>query len=184
MKLFTIGHSNHSMVKFIQLLEDKNIMTLVDVRTSPYSRYNTQFNKENLEAALPKHYIEYAYAGKYLGGRPSDPTCYKEGVLPGEGADYLHEVDYPEVMKRAWFIQGIERLLEMADEQTTAVMCSEENPSECHRHHLIAKYIMEVSPEVDVRHIRGDGEDFSAHDIHKSVEDDTAEQLSLFGGEA
>jgi uncharacterized protein (DUF488 family) len=44
MKLFTIGHSNHSLDKFIRLLEDNGIMTLVDVRTAPHSRYNPQFN--------------------------------------------------------------------------------------------------------------------------------------------
>ena len=180
MKLFTIGHSNHSLEDFVRLLETNGIMTLVDVRSMPYSRYNPQFNKENLEAALSQHDIRYAFAGKYLGGRPSDPTCYKSRKLPDEGADYLHEVDYPEVMKREWFIKGIERLLELADEQTTAIMCSEEDPAHCHRHHLIAKYIMDKRPEVKVRHIRGDGTAYGAAAITKSVETFHGEQPTLF----
>lgn len=180
MKLFTIGHSNHSLEKFIRLLEDNGIMVLVDVRTAPYSRHNPQFNKENLESALSQRDIQYAYAGKYLGGRPSDPTCYKGQVLPAEGADYLHEVDYPEIMRRRWFVQGINRLLELADEQTTAIMCSEENPAECHRHHLIAQYLMAEHPDVDVRHIRGDGTVFSARSILVSVNKPSAKQLNLF----
>ena len=151
-------------------------MTLVDVRSAPHSRYNPQLNKENLESVLPQRDIQYAWAGKYLGGRPSDPTCYKGQSLPPEGADYLHEVDYPEVMKRKWFVQGINRLLEMADEQTTAIMCSEENPAECHRHHLIAQYLMAEHPEVDVRHIRGDGTVFGAKSILTSVDKPVAEQ--------
>src|SRR5512136_592454 len=156
-KLYTIGHSNHSLDQFIRLLEENGIMTLVDVRSAPYSRYNPHFSKENLEAALRERDIQYAYAGKFLGGRPTDPTCYKSRALPAEGADYLHQVDYPEVMKRIWFVQGIDRLLELADEQTTAIMCSEEDPAECHRHHLIAQFLIGEHPEVDVRHIRGDG---------------------------
>ena len=168
MKLYTIGHSNHILEKLVRLLEDNSVTTLVDVRTAPYSRYNPQFNKENLELALPQREMQYAYAGKYLGGRPSDPTCYKRRTLPGEGVDYLHEVDYPEMMKRDWFIRGIERLLEMADEHTTAIMCSEENPAECHRHHLIARFLLEKHPEVDVRHIRGDGTVFGARSIRES----------------
>ncbi|MDP2981857.1 MAG: DUF488 domain-containing protein [Candidatus Latescibacter sp.] len=180
MKLFTIGHSNHSIEKFIQLLEDNYIMTLVDVRSAPFSRYNPQFNKENLENILSGKSIEYAYAGKYLGGRPSDPACYKSHVLPPEGTDYLYEVDYPEVMKRPWFIQGIMRLLELANEQITVIMCSEEDPAECHRHHLIAQYIMTEHPEVNVQHIRGDGIVYSARSIQVSVNRPTAEQLSLF----
>ncbi len=179
MKLFTIGHSNHNIEKFIRLLEDNGIMLLVDVRTAPYSRYNPQFNKEHLENLLPQYWIQYAYAGKYLGGRPRDPTCYKSKKLPEE-ADYLNEVDYPEVMKRKWFIQGINRLLKLADEQTIGIMCSEEDPAECHRHHLIAKYLMLEHPEIEVRHIRGDGNVIGARSIHTSVDEETGEQLTFF----
>ena len=179
MKLYTIGHSNHSLEKFVRLLEDNSITTLVDVRTVPYSRYNPHFNRENLEFLLLQREMQYVYAGKYLGGRPSDPTCYKSRVLPEEGADYLHEVDYPEVMKRDWFVQGIERLLEMADEHTTVIMCSEENPAECHRHHLIAQYLLASHPTVDVQHIRGDGTVFGARSIRESLSKPLVEQPSL-----
>lgn len=179
MKLYTIGHSNHSLEKFIRLLEENNIGTLVDVRTVPYSRHNSQFNKENLAFALSEREIQYFFAGKYLGGRPADPACYKSRTLPVEGVDYLHQVDYPEVMKRAWFLHGIERLLELADERTTVIMCSEENPAECHRHHLIAQFLFETHPEVDVRHIRGDGTVFSARAIRESVNKPSIEQMPL-----
>jgi len=179
-RLYTIGHSNHSWDSFVRLLEDHGIMTLVDVRTAPYSRYNPQFNRENLERALAEHGIQYVYAGKYLGGRPADPTCYKSGELPAAGADYLHEVDYDEMMKRSWFIQAVHRLLELANEQTTAIMCSEENPAQCHRHHLIAQYLMTEHPEADIRHIRGDGTVFGACSIRVSADEPLAEQLPLF----
>lgn len=180
MKLYTIGHSNHNIEKFISLLDENGIALLVDVRSSPYSRYNPQFNKENLATVLPQHEIQYTYAGKYLGGRPSDPTCYKNKVLSAGEADYLHLVDYPEVMKRKWFIRGVERLLELADEQTSVIMCSEENPAECHRHHLIAKFIMDKYPEVNIRHIRGNGTVFGAASILISVYKPEVEQPTLF----
>ncbi len=180
MKLFTIGHSNHSIEKFIRLLEDNGVMTLVDVRTAPASRYNPQFNKEMLAASLDTKYIQYVFAGKYLGGRPPDPSCYKSRILPIEGTDYLHVVDYPEVMKKDWFVKGIARLLEIVDEQTTAIMCSEEDPAQCHRHHLIAKYIMREYPEVKVIHVRGNGDTYGAASILVSVEEVPVEQLSLF----
>jgi uncharacterized protein (DUF488 family) len=181
MRLFTIGHSNHSMEDFVCLLEGNGITLVVDVRTAPYSRYNPQFNKEQIEHALRAHDIEYAYAGKHLGGRPSDPSCYKSRMLPAEGVDYLHEVDYPEVMKRPRFVQGINRLLELAEEHRTAIMCSEENPEQCHRHHLIAAYLMAQHPEVEVEHIRGDGTVFDAAMILGSVDTVAVEQLPLFG---
>jgi len=179
MKLYTIGHSNHPISNFIKLLDENGVALLVDVRSAPYSRYNPQFNKEELKQKLDKHFIEYAYAGQYLGGRPQDPTCYKHNVLPNEGTDYLHEVNYPEVMKRQWFIQGIQRLLELTDQQTTTIMCSEEDPAQCHRHHLIAKYLLAKNPEVMICHIRGDGLIINAKTILTSVDKADAEQLSF-----
>jgi len=181
MKLYTIGHSNHSLEAFVKLLTENGIDALVDVRTSPYSRYNPQFNKDNLIWDLDRRGIKYAYAGKNLGGRPSDPTCYKGGKLPSVGTDYLYEVDYPAIMKKDWFIEGIYQLLEMADHYTVAIMCSEEDPSKCHRHHLIAHYINTEFPEVEVIHIRRDGLMFNARSIHKSVDGPPAKQLNLFG---
>jgi len=179
MKLLTLGHSNHSFDKFVSLLEANGVLTLVDVRSAPASRYNAHFNKSNLEQELPRREIQYVFAGKYLGGRPADPTCYKSQTLPAEGADYLHEVDYQEVMKRDWFIKGVARLLQIADEGTTAIMCSEENPADCHRHHLIAKYLLREHPDVIVQHIRGDGVVFNAASLLKSVDEAEGEQPPL-----
>jgi uncharacterized protein (DUF488 family) len=180
MMLYTIGHSNHTQEKLVQLLVDHGIQTLVDVRTSPYSRYNPQFNKENLEFWLSRQQISYLYSGKHLGGRPSDPTCYKSGKLPEEGTDYLHEVDYKAVMQKPWFEKAIDELLETAGETTTAILCSEEDPAKCHRHHLIARYILENYPEVEVQHIRGDGTVYGAGSITKSVDEEKGDQLRLF----
>lgn len=180
MQLYTIGHSNHTMECFIRLLEDNGIVTLVDVRSAPVSRYNPQFNKGNLERVLPLHEIQYAFAGQYLGGRPADPTCFKKHMFPSSDRDYLHEVDYREVMRREWFLRGVERLLEMVQEQTTAIMCSEEDPVHCHRHHLITAYLLSEHPEVMVKHIRGDGTVVNARTILKSVDKLDVEQLTLF----
>lgn len=181
MQLFTIGHSNHPFSKFADLLNAHGIGFVVDVRTVPMSRYNVHFNRENLESDLEKLRVEYAFAGKFLGGRPPDPLCYKSRVLPREGTDYLHEVDYPEVMKRNWFQKGIQRLLEIAAENNVAIMCSEENPAECHRHHLIAKYILDTSPEVHIQHIRGNGIVIKASTLRVSMDSVDVTQPSLFG---
>lgn len=178
--LYTIGHSNHEISKFINLLKSHNIKQLVDVRSAPYSKYNLHFNREILESKLKQQGIEYFYAGNRLGGRPTDPSCYKHRVLPKEGTDYLHEVDYPEVMKKSFFLQGIRRLIELAEQNITAVMCSEENPAECHRHHMISKYLMMEFPGLAILHIRGDGVVYNAKTVLDSVTDDPVEQPPLF----
>jgi uncharacterized protein (DUF488 family) len=178
--LYTIGHSNHNLQTLIQLLNDNGVKALVDVRSAPYSRHRPWFNKDHLEFELPRKGIQYTFAGKHLGGRPPEASLYKSRRLPEEGTDYLHEVDYPAVMERDWFTQGIERLLEIASEGPTAIMCSEEDPANCHRHHLIARYLTENFPEFEVIHIRGDGTMYRARSILKSVNEEQAEQPRLF----
>jgi len=180
MKLYTIGHSNHTQEKLVQLLVDNGIETLVDVRTSPYSRHNPQFNKDALEFWLSRSHITYIFSGKPLGGRPSDPSCYKHGVVPDEEVDFLHEVDYRAVMEKPWFEKAIEQLIETAAQTPTAILCSEEDPATCHRHHLIARYLLELYPEVEIRHIRGDGRVYGAASILKSVDEEKGKQLNLF----
>ena len=180
--VFTIGHSRHDIRVFIHLLQRFEIERLVDVRTAPYSRFFPHFNKLALEAKLKPAGIDYRFAGKLLGGRPADPTCYKSGRLPEveEGhADYLNEVDYRAVMEKPFFQRGIEHLMTLAELSPTAMMCSEEDPSTCHRHHLIAKYLMERYPSVEILHIRGDEMIFNAKSLHVSVEKEPVQQLSL-----
>ena len=182
MKLFTIGHSNHTFARFTGLLEENYIKLVVDVRTAPYSKFNMQFDKELFNSRLTSEGFHYNYLGKNLGGRPADPDCYKNRTLPKEKEeiDYLHEVDYPTVMKKDWFIAGISTLLELASKQSTIIMCSEEDPDRCHRHHLIAKYLLASYPEIEIQHIRGDGNKYNAKDSHVSVEQPKAHQESLF----
>ena len=69
--------------------------------------------------------------------------------------NYLEAVDYGEVMKRPWYQKGIARLTEIAQERRTAIMCSEEDPSHCHRQHLIAQTLIGMG--ITVRHIRANG---------------------------
>lgn len=184
MNLYTIGHSNHEFEKFVALLRANDISLIVDVRTSPFSRYNMSFNKDILESKLHKSKIEYFFAGKRLGGRPDDPTCYKNNKLPEKGADFLNLVDYGKIMTKAWFKKGVENLTNLAEKQVTAIMCSEEDPAKCHRHHLIAKFLFEEFPDIKITHIRGDGNVFSAHLITKTVDEELGVQLGLFGNDS
>ncbi len=179
-EIYTIGHSNITSDRLIELLKQHHVQTLVDVRSAPYSQWATQFNRETLAQTLAECGIRYAYAGEYLGGRPKDPTCYKNGVVPEGKANYLELVVYPEVAKRPWYRKGIARLMQLADDGPAAVMCSEEDPSHCHRHHLIAQTLLEMG--VTVLHIRGTGELERARTLAEEAADrpDEPQQLSLF----
>jgi uncharacterized protein (DUF488 family) len=149
MQLYTIGHSNLSADDFIGLLKQHGITTLVDVRSQPVSRRFPHFNKDDLENSLADAGITYRFAGKYLGGRPTDG-----------------EPDPQKIMQSAEFVQGIARLLNLTalEQGGLAVMCAEGDPLQCHRHNLIARALLDPSAsvlqgEIDLRvqHILADG---------------------------
>jgi len=153
--IYTIGHSNVPTRKIVEHLKHHGVQVLVDVRSSPYSKYVPQFNREMFQAVLQGECLEYKFAGEYLGGRPNDPTCYKNGQIPDGHADFLHLVDYPGMMTKEWYQKGIQRLLEIAREKPTAIMCSEEDPARCHRQYLISQTLLKQG--IEVLHIRSDG---------------------------
>jgi uncharacterized protein (DUF488 family) len=144
--LHTIGHSNHSIEQFTDLLQRYEIERLVDVRSAPYSRFSPQFNKHALDSHLNSINIEYVYLGSAIGGRPTAPECFDEAGL----------LDYQRISQQPWFCQGIDRLLYLAGEKPTVIMCSEEDPEFCHRNLLIGATLIR-SGRAEIRHIRGNG---------------------------
>ena len=140
--IYTIGHSNIELEDFLSLLE--GIEVVVDVRSVPFSKYAPQFNLKNVKSALESIGIEYKYLGNALGGRPKDGDCYENG-----------KVVYENIMRKEWYRKGISGLIELAAKKKVAIMCSEEDPYRCHRHHLISQSLLKEGMEIF--HIRGDG---------------------------
>ena len=141
--LFTIGHSNHPFERFLGLLRRHGIEAVADVRSRPYSRFVPYFSKERLERLLADERIGYLYLGAELGGKP--PL----GEAPAAAIGYRSRVGQPA------FRQGIDRLLDAARTQPIAMMCRERDPLDCHRLHLICRYLAPAGP--DVRHVLPDG---------------------------
>jgi uncharacterized protein (DUF488 family) len=151
--IYTIGHSNHQLDDLLALLRRHGIELLVDVRSSPYSRYVPQANRETLAHFLEAAGIAYRWMGDRLGGKPGGQVA-----------------DYDELRAGPGFQQGIADLLALADRQRTAIMCSEGDHRQCHRYKLITPVL--VDQGVHVLHIQPDG---SLVD-----EDQGARQLALF----
>ena len=164
-RLFTIGHSNHTDVHFCGLLRQHEIDVLVDVRTQPYSQYSPQFNREALQQAVMATGRKYLFMGEELGGRPPEAECY----------DDAGHVLYSTLAKVPRFLQGIDRIETGIQKYRVALMCSEEDPTVCHRFLLVARVLVERGSVP--RHIRGDGR----LDSHAALTDDGgAAQLLLF----
>jgi hypothetical protein len=154
--LYTIGHSNHKIEDFINLLKRCGVTCVADVRTAPYSRYCPQFNKDALAAALETAGVAYIFMGKELGGRPGDPSCYENGC-----------VDFQRLAEREEFKQGIECLVADVSKYSIALMCAEKDPLECHRTILIARYLKEHN--IHIKHILEDGSIEDYHDAERRL---------------
>lgn len=143
--LFTIGHSNHSFERFLELLRGSGVEVLVDVRSQPYSKYTPYFDSDQLIKTLPPVGIKYLFLGKELGGRPSDSAFY----------DAEGHVVYARMATSPQFREGIGRLDAGARKFRVALLCGEEDPTNCHRRLLVARIMGKRGFEVT--HIRGDG---------------------------
>ena len=143
-EVLTIGHSTHPIETFLDLLRGANVEAIADVRSSPYSRFNPQFNREHLKAALRGAGIAYAFLGNELGARSDQPSHYVSG-----------QVSYPRLAASELFRSGIARVLAGAAKQRIALMCAEKDPVTCHRTILVARAFAEAG--VKVRHVGPDG---------------------------
>ncbi len=143
--VLTVGHSNHPPETFINLLVRHGVDEVIDVRSAPYSRYSPQFNHESLQRVLGDIGIGYTYLGGELGGRPADHSCY--------GAD--GRVHYDRVAATDQFDDGLRRVIRVAEENCTVLLCTEKEPLECHRTLLVARSLDDRG--VSVAHIQADG---------------------------
>lgn len=179
--VWTIGHSNHPLERFLDLLEQHQITLLVDVRSSPYSRHASQFNKEAIQRPLQARAVEYLFLGDLLGGIPA---VRHEGAPPNgqEGGQFYDRqgyVLYDRLAQSPAFQQGVQRLLGKVGASRVALMCGEEDPTDCHRRLLIGRVL--GTRRVGVMHIRGDGSVQSEEEIAAQQRfRKTKGQLTLF----
>lgn len=142
--IYTIGHSNHPIDEFIRLLKEHTISTVVDVRSCPYSQYNTHFNKNDLHASLHKANIHYVYMGDKLGGRPNAALCHDE-----------NKVNFDKLAKTKEFQHGIQWLVKHIPNERIVLMCAEKEPLCCHRTILVSRQL--TSYKFNIMHILEDG---------------------------
>ncbi len=143
-EIYTVGHSTQSIEKFLGLLQKQGVTAIADVRSTPYSRFNPQFNREDLGSALKANGIRYVFLGKELGARSDDECCYIDG-----------KVRYKLLAKTPLFQSGINRVMEGAETLKIALMCAEKDPLDCHRTILVAREL--VNRGANITHILQDG---------------------------
>jgi uncharacterized protein (DUF488 family) len=164
--IYTIGHSKHPIERFTALLQQHGIEALADVRSTPYSRFNPQFNREKLQTALAGVGIRYVFLGEELGARSKDPACYEDG-----------RVSYAKLAASEIFRTGIDRLLTGMREHRIALMCAEREPLDCHRTILVARELERAG--VPVTHILQDG----SLEPHRHALERLAADLKIVGSD-
>jgi uncharacterized protein (DUF488 family) len=167
LRVFTVGHSNHTVEHFLGLLQSHGIQIVVDTRSQPYSKYATQFDRDTLKCALQNAGIGYLYLGRELGGRPEGDEFYDEAG----------HVLYDRVASTSSFQEGLSRLELGIRKHTVALVCAEENPAECHRRLLIGKVLLDRG--IRVEHIRGEGRVQTEEEVAAEA-DPARDQLPLF----
>jgi len=155
------------MEAFLELLNKHSVQALIDVRSHPYSRYVPHFNSPELAHAAGHVNIQYLFMGKELGGRPDGEEFY----------DADDHVMYSRVAESPLFLKGIKRLEEIGKASRVAIMCSEEDPTACHRHLLIGRILARRG--INLLHIRGDGHIQTAEELTSLEEVPLYEQLSF-----
>jgi len=126
------------------LLKEHGVNCIADVRSTPYSHYNTQFNREYLESELRDANIEYIYLGNQLGARTGDAHCYNG-----------NSVNFEYLAKTEEFHIGLEHLTDISSKYQVALMCAEKDPIECHRFILICRNLKNSG--FHIKHILSDG---------------------------
>jgi uncharacterized protein (DUF488 family) len=152
LQVFTIGHSNHPIDRFLALLQQHRIEALADIRRFPGSRKHPHFSRDALAGTLPAHDIEYHWLDA-LGGRrhrkKTDPPSPNPGLRDQSFRTYA---DY---MLTDEFRQGVAKLLEIAGNGRSVIVCAEGLFWQCHRR-LVSDYLL--ANGVSVQHIFPDGE--------------------------
>jgi uncharacterized protein (DUF488 family) len=150
----TIGHSTLSYENFLARLNSSNVTALADIRSVPFSRQYPQFNRNELRDQLRRDGIAYVFLGKELGGRPADPNLYSEGVA-----------DYEKIESCPSFGKGLDRIIEGMQKFRIALMCSEQDPLDCHRCLLVGRAL--ARRKIPVTHLLQNARTLS----HVEIED-------------
>jgi len=165
--VLTIGHSNHQIGHFLDLLKSHSVQAVADTRSQPYSEYASHFDQKPLKKTLEAEGIRYVFLGRELGGRPDGDEFY----------DDQGHVLYDRVSETHLFREGLSRLESGIREYKVAMLCAEENPAACHRRLLVGRVLLDHGIQVD--HIRGDGR-IQTEDEVAAETDPNRDQLTLF----
>jgi uncharacterized protein (DUF488 family) len=155
MRVWTVGHSTHSIDAFVALLVADEIAQVADIRTVPKSRRHPHFHTDALARSLPERGLAYVHLPRLGGWRHADTES------PNRAWRNLSFRGYADYAMGDEFADGLAQLRQLSDARRTAMMCSEALWWRCHRR-LIADRLVVAGDTVC--HISSTGRT-SAHQL-------------------
>lgn len=140
--VYTIGYAGSTIERFLQVLKDKNITLLIDVRSIPKSKYFYQYNDNLLSKSLACNGIKYENWKNEFGARQLNLSFFDEDNI----------LDYAKFAQSTQFQTGITKIKNLIqNNENICLMCAEIDPINCHRAILCGKELF--SNGIDVTHI-------------------------------
>lgn len=173
-KIYTIGYTSFNISKFVEVLKNNGITCLVDVRSSPFSGFYPEYNKNTLEVTLKNNNILHRNYIDEFGARQEDRAYYhREGYL-----------DFNKFILSENFKSGVSKIEKGIDMgYTFCLMCAETDPLRCHRSIMVGRGLKESG--LSVHHIlKNEGIETHEQLEHRLMEihnkNNDRNQLSLF----
>jgi uncharacterized protein (DUF488 family) len=171
-RIYTIGHSNHPIQYFLEMLLAHSVDCVVDVRSIAASRFNPQYNKKPFQSFLNENNIGYLHFDKEFGARRTEPELF----------DQTGMVDFEKVQKSQSFATGVERLVRGIEKGfTIALMCAEADPLDCHRFSMVSSYLSKEG--FKVLHILKDKTTLTNDELEIALVDKYRKKISAFRAE-
>ena len=156
--IYTIGYTGFAVNEFIELLKQKNINVVIDVRSTPYSERYAEYNKESLEKVLKENRIYYRNYVSEFGARQDSPEFYSsEGYL-----------DFELFSKSQQFSNGVNKICNSIEQgYGIVILCAEKKPIQCHRTILVARAFSQLG--YDVIHLMPSAQTMSQKQVESEL---------------
>lgn len=137
--IYTIGYSGYELPDFVDELKRHKISCVIDVRSNPYSKFHSDYNKEMLEILLKSQKLSYRNYSKEFGAQQKNRSFYStDGYL-----------DFDKFAESEEFKSGIKKITDgMEKGYTVALMCAEKDPINCHRTILVGHEFSKIGYDV------------------------------------
>lgn len=126
---FTVGYSGQKLDHLIVALKDAGVVSLIDIRHNPVSMYRPEMSKSNLRRSLDAEGIAYWHERDL--GVPRDVRALAVGETTRDSIWRWYDLNVVSTFAGKnlhWFFNAVEH--------PAALMCTELDPTSCHRHLL------------------------------------------------